>query len=368
MSFSSGSKTTNLTTNQSGQVDPWDETLPYLKDFLSKLGSSGGTGLTADQKAAFEYLKNNAAQGNPWDVEQAKLANDLYATTDRTGQVADAYKTLQSNIGDYASGKHLDPTQNPQLMKLLQQVGDDVANRTNAQFAAAGRDLSGANQGAVAKGVTSATAPILVDQYNKAQQQQIDAAGQLYGAGTGSAATQAQLDAARAALRGQGSGAGDKALSMQNAGANDILQLDQQIKMMPYEDLAKLASILFPAAQLGNQTQGTTRGTSTTDITGFSLGLGDVAKVGGAIGSMLSDERAKDGIEEIGAMADGQKLYRWRYKDDPTKTIHVGPIAQEVERKVPGAVHDDGPGGLKTVNMDAATRKAADIIRKRRGE
>jgi len=368
MSFSSGSKKTTSTTNQSGQVDPWDETLPYLRDFLGKLGSQGGTGLTEDQKAAFEYLKNNAMQGNAWSVDQGQLANDLYATTDRTGQVADAYKTLQSNIGDYASGKYLDPTKNPQLMALLQQVGDDVANRTNASFAAAGRDLSGANQAAVAKGVTSATAPILVDQYNRAQQQQIDAAGQLYGAGTGSATTQAQLDAARAALRGGAAAAGDKALSMNNAGANDVLQLDQQIKMLPYEDLAKLASILFPAAGLGNQSSGTSTTNSKTDSSGFGFGLSDIGKIGGAVGSILSDERAKDGIEEIGAMADGQKIYRWRYKDDPSGTVHVGPIAQEVERKVPSAVDDDGPDGMLTVNLDAATRKAADIIRKRRGK
>lgn len=359
MSFSLGSKSQNTksTTNQNGQVDPWDETIPYLRDFLVKAGGVGSLGLTEDQKAAFEYLKNNAAEGNPWDVSQAKLANDLYATTDRTGQVGDAYKTLQTNIGDYASGKYLDPTKNPQLMALLRQVGDDVANRTNATFAAAGRDLSGANQAAVAKGVTSATAPILVDQFNKAQQQQIDAAGQLYGAGAGSATTQAQLDAARAALRGQGATAGKEALDMQNQGANDILSLDQQIKMLPYEDLAKLASVLFPAAQLGNQSSGTA--TTNSKTTGTSVGLGL---------NLLSDERAKDGIEEIGAMADGQKIYRWRYKDDPSGTIHVGPIAQEVERKVPGAVDDDGPGGMLTVNMDAATRKAADIIRKRRGK
>lgn len=364
MSFGSSDKKTTSTTNQSGQVDPWDEAIPYLRDFLKQTGDVGGVGLTPDQKAAFAYLKNNASQGNPWDVEQAKLANDMYATQDRTGQVADAYKTLQSNIGDYASGKYLDPTQNPQLMALLKQVGDDVANRTNATFAGAGRDLSGANQTAVAKGVTSATAPILVDQYNRAQQQQIDAAGQLYGAGTGSATTQAQLDAARAQLRSGGAAAGKTALDMTNQGANDVLSLDQQIKSLPYEDLARLGSILFPVAGLGNQSTGNATTNSRTTGTSMGIGLSDIGKIGGAL-STLSDERAKEGIEEIGEMADGQKLYRFRYKGDPSGTVHVGPMAQEVERKVPGAVEDDGPGGLKTVDLDAATRKASEIVKAR---
>jgi hypothetical protein len=42
-------------------------------------------------------------------------------------------------------------------------------------------------------------------------------------------------------------------------------------------------------------------------------------------------------------------------------------MAQEVEKKAPDAVQEM-PGGLKTVNIDAATRKAAEIARKRMRE
>lgn len=357
MSVSFGSKKSSSTTNSQsqGDKDPWDYSVPYLQDFLKEVGSVGGTGITPDQKTAFEYLKNNAMEGNPWDIEQAKLANDLYATPDRAGGVASAYSTLQTNLGDIAAGKYLDPMENPQIRAMLTQVGDDISNRINAQFAGAGRDLSGANQTAVAKGVTQGQLGLLLDQYNRERGAQADAAANLFTAGSGTASQQAALDAQRMALRGQGAAAGAAALDMQNQGANQILELDQQIKTLPYEDLATLGSLLFPVAGLGGQES--QKGTSTTK--GKSSGFGVSANI-------LSDERAKEAVEEIGEMADGTKMYRWRYKGDPTGTIHVGPMAQEVEDEYPEAVDDNGPGGLKTVNMDAATQRAAEIIRQRR--
>lgn len=356
LGFSSKKSSSTTNTQSQGDSDPWDYSIPYLQDFLKEAGAVGGTGLTPDQKYAFEYLKNNAFQGNPWDVEQAKLANDLYASPDRAAGVGDAYKTLQTQIGGYAAGDFVDPMKNPQIQAMLTQVGDDISNRINAQFAGAGRDLSGANQTAVAKGVSQGTLGLLLDQYNRGQDQQIGAARSLYDAGTGTATTQSNLDAARANLRGSGAAAGQAALDMTNQGANSILELDQQIKMLPYEDLATLGSILFPVAGLGQQQS--QKGTSTTNSksSGMSAGLGI---------NFLSDERAKTDIEEIGKMADGQIMYRYRYKDDPTGTVHVGPMAQEVEEAHPEAVGET-EGGLLTVNMDAATRKAAEIIRNRR--
>lgn len=354
MSMNFGGSSQSKTENKNVDRDPWDETIPYLQDFLKKAGSAGGIGESAGQTAAFEQLKQQAGQGNPWAAQQGGLADDLYATQDRTGMVGDAYKTLQSQLGDYASGKYLDPMSNPQMQAMLQQVGDDVANRTNAMFAGAGRDLSGANQMSTAKGVSQGTLGLLLDQWNKNQSNQIGAANSLYGAGAQTATTQSALDAQRAGIRGQGADAAQTALNMQRQGATDMLNLEQQRKNMPYDDLAKYASVLFPAAGLGGQE--TSIGKSKTK--GSSLGLGV---------NLLSDERAKDDIEEVGRMADGTPIFRYRYKDDPSGTIHMGPMAQDVEQTTPEAVDDNGPDGMKTVNMDAATRKAAEIMRQRGG-
>jgi hypothetical protein len=265
MSFKFGSEKTSQ--NSKSQQDPWAPAVPYLEKFLKQTGTVGknaGAGLTPGQSAAFGQLKDNALQGSPWVAQQSQLAGDLYGTADRTGIVGDAYGALQGQLGDYASGKYLDPMSNPQMQAMLQQVGDDAANRVNAQFAGAGRDLSGANQQAVGRGVTQAQLPLLLDQYNRAQGQQFDAAKTLYGAGSDTASTQAGLDAQRAQLRGAGAAAGQTATDMQNAGAERAIDLDQMMKMLPYEEMGQLASLLFPAGQLGNtkKAKGTSEGTS----------------------------------------------------------------------------------------------------------
>jgi hypothetical protein len=118
---------------------------------------------------------------------------------------------------------------------------------------------------------------------------------------------------------------------------------------------------------------GTTKGTSTgtTNSTGtatgktsgskFGIGITDIGKLLTGLGS-LSDERAKEDVKEIGKLADGQPIHSFRYKGDPE--TRIGVIAQEVEQKHPEAVVE-GPDGLKRVDLDAATRHAAEIIKRK---
>jgi hypothetical protein len=199
------------------------------------------------------------------------------------------------------------------------------------------------NQQSVARGVTQAQLPLLMDQYNRAQDQQMQAAQALYGAGSQTAQGQQQLDQAALAQRAQGSQFGQQALDMRNQAANQIIDLDQQQKAMPYEDSSLLASLLFPAAGLGQIQDGS--GTSKSKM------------------GMFSDERLKEDIAEVGKLADGQKVYSYTYKGDDTPQI--GLMAQEVEKKAPEAVsvHESG---FKMVNYDEATKRAARLIAKRR--
>jgi hypothetical protein len=94
--------------------------------------------------------------------------------------------------------------------------------------------------------------------------------------------------------------------------------------------------------------------TQSQNIIGGGLGL-----AGGLMG-FLSDERAKDDIEPVGELFDGQKVYRYRYKGDDRHTI--GLIAQEVEEARPSAViHDFAGTKLKGVNYRRATDMAAEL-------
>lgn len=83
---------------------------------------------------------------------------------------------------------------------------------------------------------------------------------------------------------------------------------------------------------------------------GSALGL-----VGGLATKFLpfSDERVKEDITPVGKTDDGQTIYKFRYKDDPEGTVHMGLIAQEVEGKHPEAVHENADG-VKMVDYDRA--------------
>lgn len=72
-----------------------------------------------------------------------------------------------------------------------------------------------------------------------------------------------------------------------------------------------------------------------------------------ALGSalLLSDERTKENVSEVGALHDGQPIYSYNYIGD--RTPRIGLMAQDVEKVRPDAVHE--VDGVKMVDYDAAT-------------
>lgn len=339
LSFGSSSK--KSTTNSNSQTDPWEQTIPYLEDFLGEMGAAGGRGLSPDQMAAFGALKGNAAEGNPWTGKIAGLADRAFDAADYSGGVTKGLETLEGTLGDIARGKYLDPMANPQMRAMLDQVGGDVMNRINAMFAGAGRDLSGANQMAVGKGVTAAQLPLLLDQYNRERVAQSDAARTIAGAQTDSSGRLAGLDAQRLDQQSKGIGLGKAALDARDEAANKIINIDQQIKQLPLQDLGLLASILFPAAGLGAQEQGT----STTKSKGSSAGISL---------PFPSDRRVKRDVFRIGTLA-GLPIYLWRYLW--SDVFHMGPMAQDVRARFPHAVVTL-PGGVLAIDYDALVKGA----------
>jgi hypothetical protein len=85
------------------------------------------------------------------------------------------------------------------------------------------------------------------------------------------------------------------------------------------------------------------------------LGMGADSIGGSLLGSLfgLSDRRDKTDIQKLGTdPGSGLNMYAYRYKGDPKGTPKVvGPMAQEVEKKYPGAVHEIG--GHKVINGGA---------------
>lgn len=119
----------------------------------------------------------------------------------------------------------------------------------------------------------------------------------------------------------------------------------------------------------GNAAYGTQAGIGNANAQADLAGLTQSQNILGGLGGLasgflgfLSDKRAKDDIEPVGELFDGQKVYRYRYKDDPRHTI--GLVAQEVEESRPSAViHDFGGSRLKGVDYKRATDMAAELGR-----
>lgn len=87
---------------------------------------------------------------------------------------------------------------------------------------------------------------------------------------------------------------------------------------------------------------------------GGLFGLGGTALAAGAkygLPLLVSDIRMKENVRRVGYTDDGQPLYFFTYKSDPT-TPHVGLMAQDVEKIRPDAVVEIG--GVKHVDYGKA--------------
>lgn len=355
MSASFGSSTKKGKTNQ--QQDPWEPTIPYLTNYLQGVGEFGAAtppGATPGQTEAFNNLSNFYGQGNPYADQISNLANETATgVPSQAGIVTDAYDTTKSALLPYANGSMLDFKNNPYIQDMLTQVGTDAANRENSRFAGAGRDLSAMNSRATASGVTSATTPILAQLYNQGQDRQMLAANQLQAAGNQTATTAQGLD--QAALTGRAAAIPmfDQALASQSWGPENQFNLEQIFKNLPATDLATMGSLLFPAAQLGQQQQGTSK------ESGTSFGFG---------AKLLSDERLKENLTKVGMLADGTPIYSFNYKGEDTTRIGVS--AQDMEHINPDAVteYDTGNGqSVKYVDYGKATERSAGLLNQDQG-
>jgi hypothetical protein len=246
---------------------------------------------------------------------------------------------------------------NPALVQQLSQIQTDVGNGVNGQFAAAGRDFSGANQMAYGRGVAAAEAPVIAAQYNQDIANQISAANALYNAGNTTAGTLSGMQQNYIANQGHGVTAAQSVLDAQNYGANATLAAEAQRRGIPVQALGLLAQIGVPIAGLGTQSTGNT--TSTQQLSGadqFNKIAGGVKNIVSSLDPLKSflnwsDRRLKDDISQVGTLFDGTPVYGYRYKGAPA--YHIGLMAQDVERINPGAVIEIN--GYKAVDYRAAT-------------
>ena len=345
------------TQTQQSQSTPWAAAQPMLQSILGQIGSGlNNTGLTGAETGALDQLSQNAARGNPYAGQIGGYAQSLLGgggANAQAGKVQSNLDALNGRLSPYASGSMVG--NNPALAAQLAQIQNDVAGSVNSQFAAAGRDLSGANQMAYARGVAAGQAPVLAAQYNQDVNNQINAANALYNAGNTTANTLAGMQQNYLANQGQGVSAAQSALDAQNYGANATLAAEAQRRGIPFQALSLLAQIGVPIAGLGTQSTGTTTGTQQM------AGAQQFGTIASGINNLLrfvpSDERLKEDIVAVGALFDGTPVYRYRYKGAPA--CHIGLLAQDVERTTPTAVIEIN--GYKAVDYRAATEPSREM-------
>lgn len=331
---------------------------PYLKEGIANLA---GLYNASGQKAPDYYPGSTVAPLS--DATNSAINRTITRATNGSPLVQGA----QASAMDTISGKFLDPNANPYWQGALKAgfnaQTDNFLNRVvpgiTSAFEGSGRTGSGAHQAAVdaatmdlnrAQAEASATAAS--NYYGSERGRQVDAinnAGNLAG-----------LDYQDLAMLGQAGGAQDT-FAQRNLDADIARYNYTQNKDWNY--LARYLGMLN-GAYPGGETSGTSSSFGYTPQQSGGAGsfLGpamSLAGLGLQAYTAFSDARLKEDIAPVGKTFDGQNLYAYRYKGDPTP--HIGLMAQEVAQNNPDAV-EMHPSGYLTVNYEKATRKARGFI------
>jgi hypothetical protein len=272
------------TQTQSSTTNPWAPAQPALQGILGQVNQNlGNTGVTGAENGALNTITNN---GNAASANAPLVQN--YATnllngggaTNQAGAVNQNYQNYYNQTNPLASNTNYDPMSTPGFSDALSTKISDITNATNGQFAAAGRDFSGANSMALGRGITQGIAPTIAAQYNQNIQNQQGAAGNLYNAGNTNAGILSGMTQQGLVNQGQGVTALGQATDTANAGANATLQAEAARRGIPVQALGLLAQIGIPIGGLGGQSTGQSTGTQQQS------GAQQFATIMGGIGSL----------------------------------------------------------------------------------
>lgn len=249
---------------QSSTTAPWDAAQPAVKGMLGQVASGlNNTGVTGAENGALNTLATNGANAAatyaPSIADYAKTMLAGGGAQNQAGAVNQNYLDYQKSLQPFANGSMVG--NNPALQGQLNQIQTDVGNSVNGQFAAAGRDFSGANQQAYGRGVASGEAPVIAAQYNQDVANQRGAQDALYGAGNTTSSILSGQQQQANANQGTGVTAAGQATDAANVGANAALQAEAARRGIPVQALGMLAQIGIPIAGLGSQSTGQSQGT-----------------------------------------------------------------------------------------------------------
>lgn len=272
------------TTQQNSTTQPWAPAQPLLQGILGQAQAGlGNTGLTGIESNALDKITMNAQNAGQYAPAIDSYAKSLLAgggATNEAGNVNQNYKNYYNATNPLASNTNYDPRNTPGFGDSIDALKADITNGINGSFAAAGRDFSGANSQALARGLTQGLAPIYQAQYNQNVQNQQGAARDLYSAGNSNAGILSGLQQQYLQNQGAGVGAAGAANEAQNAGPNAALAAEAARRGIPLQNLGLLAQLGIPIAGLGGQSSGTSNTTQSMSpiqqFMGITQGIGNL--------------------------------------------------------------------------------------------
>src|SRR5262245_15424095 len=211
-------------TSASGTTNPWAPAQPFLSGILAQLqGQLANASLTPQENAALSGLAGSSGYIGQFLPQATDLADTLLAGGNAQAQapmVSGAYQQYRSQLNPYLQASFLDPRETPGFADALAAANADITNQVNGMFAGAGRDLSGLNTQALARGLSQGEGQLIANGYNANVANQLGAMGSLYGAGNTTAGLLSSLN--------------QQALANRQAGLG-VASTGQSFANMPYE-------------------------------------------------------------------------------------------------------------------------------------
>lgn len=342
-----GGRTSTVT-----KADPWAGVQPYIKDYLQKAQEQFQTPYQEYEGQRIAGL--NQDQQQAMDLMRGRVSDPLVGGT-------------KSLLGETVSGQYLDsnPYLDAQFENMSKRISDAYRTGTAAQTSALGRASGSFGNTGVQQ---------LREQQNRAFGDTLsNLASSIYGQNyQQERGRQLQAAAMLPMVAGQ-----ERADIQGLMGVGDInRQYNQQQLNQQYADWVNRVN--YPQTQLdryrgavatgmgaggtststgpnpyqqnigANVLGGGLAGASLVGALGSSAPAWMTSGVGagaGALLGLLSDRRAKTDIKKVGKTDDGLNVYTYRYKFGGP--VHMGVMAQEVEKKIPDAVEEID--GVKTV-------------------
>lgn len=315
----------------------------------------------ASSVASTPYQAYTGELTAPVNAQQTAGINGINAGANLAQPAVNQAIGIAGNAANPLTQQQIQNYQNPYTQNVVDATQNQF-NLNNAQQQAAlkGNTISSGALGGNREGVAQANLstqqaaaqnPIIAGLYSNSYNQGLATAAQQYQqnplAAAGSLANFG-ISGQGAALSGAGAQLGAGTVQQQTQQAADTANYGQyaQAQAYPYQQTQWLAGVdTGVGSQLGGSSSGQTTGPAPNQTAQY-LGVG----IAGA--GLLSDRRAKEGIEHVGKMNDGTPIYRFRYKGSPE--WHVGPMAQDVEKSNPDAV-SRGVDGYRYLDLKEAT-------------